>query len=78
MVSTATIKFSRQEVEILINTLELVLSTNLPIDKDFLKPYEVLKKDLHNIRKQLIEGEQRSNGRVTEEEFYGEKCENCE
>jgi len=78
MVSTATIKFSRQEVEILINTLELVLSTNLPIDKDFLKPYEVLKKDLHDIRKQLIEGEQRSNGRVTEEEFYGEKCENCE
>ena len=45
MTSSATIKFSRQEIEILINTLELVLTTNLPIDKNFLKPYEVIRKD---------------------------------
>ena len=77
-VSTATIKFSRQEIETLINTLDLVLSINLPIDEDFLKPYYSVKKDLSDIRKQLIEGEQESNGNVTKEDFYGNVCKNCE
>jgi hypothetical protein len=36
-VSTATIKFSRQEIETLLNALDLALSINLPIDEDFLK-----------------------------------------
>jgi len=78
MISTATIKFSKQEVEILINTLEFILSINLPINEEFLKPYEVLRKDLNIIKKQLIEGEQSSNGHMTEEQFFGETCENCE
>ena len=77
-VSTATIKFSRQEIEILINTLEFILSTNLPIDKDFLKPYEVIRKDLTIIKNQLISGEEKSNGKMTEKEFYGDRCETCE
>ena len=77
-VSTATIKFSRQELETLINTLDLVLSMNLPIDEEFLKPYHSVKKDLIHIRKQLIEGEQESNGHVTKNDFYGNGCKNCE
>ena len=77
-VSTATIKFSRQEIETLINTLDLVLSMDLPIDEDFLKPYYSVKKDLSDIRKQLIEGEQESNGHMTKEAFYGDVCKNCE
>ena len=78
MTSTATNKFSRQEIEILINTVELVLSTNLPVDKDFLKPYEVIRKDLTDIVNQLKEGEQKSNRQVTVDEFYGKTCKNCE
>ena len=77
-VSTATIKFSRQEIETLINTLDIVLSMDLPIDEDFLKPYHSVKKDLSHIRKQLIEGEQESNGHMTKQDFYGNVCENCE
>jgi len=41
-VSTATIKFSRQEIE------------------------------------QLIEGEQQTNGHLSQEDFYGNVCKNCE
>jgi len=78
MISTATIKFSRQEVEILLNTLEFILSTNLPVDEEFLKPYHSLKQDLKGIRKQLVEGEQAKNGQITEGEFYGQECEVCE
>jgi hypothetical protein len=50
----------------------------LPIDEDFLKPYHSVKKDLNHIRKQLIEGEQESNGHMTKEDFYGDVCQNCE
>ena len=39
MTSTATIKFSKEEVEILLNTLEFILSTNLTVDEEFLRPY---------------------------------------
>ena len=78
MTSTATIKFSKSEVEILLNTLEFILSTNLPVDEEFLRPYYSLKKDLKGIRKQLVEGEQARNGQITENEFYGQECEVCE
>ena len=77
-VSTATIKFSRQEIETLLNALDLALSINLPIDEEFLKPYHSVKKDLNDIRKQLIDGEQESNGHMTKEDFYGDVCQNCE
>ena len=56
--STVIIKLTRQEVEVMINTLNFILTTNLPIDEDFLKPYHRLKTDLKVIRKRLIEGEQ--------------------
>tara|TARA_Y100000361_G_C11142710_1_gene336085 strand:- start:1453 stop:1647 length:195 start_codon:yes stop_codon:yes gene_type:complete len=56
--STAIIKLTRQEIDTIINTLNFILTTNLPIDEDFLKPYHRLKTDLKVIRKRLIEGEQ--------------------
>jgi hypothetical protein len=78
MVSTATIKFSRHEVEILLNTLNFILSTNLPVDEEFLKPYYALKSDLNKIRTQLLDGEQKTNGHVTADEFYGDACQECD
>ena len=59
--STALIKLTRQEIEILLNSLEKILNTDLPIDEDFLKPYYNLKMDLQKIRKDLIDGEQQIN-----------------
>ena len=50
----------------------------MPIDEEFLKPYHSVKKDLNDIRKQLIDGEQESNGHMTKEDFYGDVCQNCE
>ena len=56
--STVIIKLTRQEIEVIINTLNFILTTNLPIDADFLKPYHNLKTDLIRIRRDLIDGEQ--------------------
>tara|TARA_Y100001951_G_scaffold34917_1_gene27503 strand:+ start:833 stop:1081 length:249 start_codon:yes stop_codon:yes gene_type:complete len=80
-VSTATIKFSKQEIEQLIKSI--VLRLNISQDnffgKDEERPsYQRLKKDLIKIKKQLVEGEQESNGHVTKQDFYGNVCENCE
>ena len=79
MVSTATIKFSRQEIEQLIKSIVLRLksSASLGLDEEE-ESYNRLKKDLKNIRQQLTNGEQESNGHITKEEFYGDICENCE
>tara|TARA_X000001382_G_scaffold31931_1_gene20806 strand:+ start:426 stop:623 length:198 start_codon:yes stop_codon:yes gene_type:complete len=59
--STATVKFTREEIEVILNSLKLILNTDLPIDEDFLKPYYVLKLDLEEIRKSLVDGEQQVN-----------------
>ncbi|MBT7896557.1 MAG: hypothetical protein HN564_06125 [Flavobacteriales bacterium] len=79
MVSTATIKFSRQEIEQLIKSivLRLKVGTTFGIDKEE-ESYNRLKKDLTKIKEQLTKGEQEVNGHVTKEEFYGDVCENCE
>ena len=81
MVSTATIKFSRQEVEQLIKAIVLRIKigeSNL-FGKDSEKlSYETLKKDLVGIKQQLNEGEHQSNGHITQKDFYGESCESCE
>ena len=81
MVSTVTIKFSRQEIEQLIKAIVLRLKigeSNL-FGEDNEKPsYETLKEDLIRIKQQLTEGEQQTNGQVTQEEFYGSACESCE
>ena len=59
--STAIVKLTRQEIETIINTLNFILTTNLPIDEEFLKPYHKLKTDLKLIRKKMIDGEQQVN-----------------
>jgi|TARA_R110000823_G_scaffold309863_1_gene434380 hypothetical protein len=79
MVSTATIKFSRQELEQLIKSivLRLKVGTVLGMENEE-ESYNKLKKDLVEIKQQLTSGEQESNGHITKEEFYGDVCENCE
>ena len=81
MVPTAIIKFSKQEIEQLIKAIVLRIKigeSNL-FGKDNEKlSYETLKKDLVGIKQQLNEGEHHPNGHVTQKDFYGESCENCE
>ena len=79
MISTATIKFSKQEIEQLIKSivLRLKVGSTLGLDEEE-ESYNRLKKDLKNIRQQLTNGEHESNGHITKEEFYGDACENCE
>lgn len=81
MVSTVTIKFSRQEIEQLIKAIVLRLKigeSNLFGEDNEKSSYETLKEDLIRIKQQLTEGEQQTNGQVTQEEFYGSACESCE
>jgi len=56
-IGTATIKFTDSEIELLINSLEMSISTIVPcVDSgEWKKPYEVLKKDLVDINRQLKE-----------------------
>tara|TARA_R100001244_G_C5118976_1_gene123036 strand:- start:378 stop:584 length:207 start_codon:yes stop_codon:yes gene_type:complete len=57
-VTTATIKFTKEEVNLLINNIDFMLSLNIPIEEEWLKPYHKLKEDLLKISKEIIEGEQ--------------------
>ena len=77
--STATIKFSRQEIEQLIKSivLRLKVGDSLGIDEEK-ESYNTLKKDLIEIKQQLTNGEQKTNNQITKEEFYGDVCETCE
>ena len=80
-VSTATIKFSRQEIEQLIKSIVLRLKVgeiNLFGEDNEKSSYETLKKELVGIKQQLIEGEQQTNGHLSQEDFYGNICKNCE
>ena len=54
LIGTATIKFSESEIQLLINSLHMSISTVVPcVDNGEWKvPYEVLRKDLKKIRKQ--------------------------
>ena len=74
MISTATIKFSRQEIEQLIKSIVLRLKigeSNL-FGKDNEKlSYETLKKDLVGIKQRLTEGEQQTSNQITQKDFYG-------
>jgi len=79
MVSTATIKFSRHEVEQLIKSIVLRLKVGDALGTDEEKEsYNTLKRDLVKIKQQLTNGEQERNGHITKEEFYGDVCETCE
>jgi|TARA_Y100000034_G_C6892747_1_gene411026 hypothetical protein len=56
-IGTATIKFTDSEIGLLINSLEMSISTIVPcVDNgEWKKPYEILKKDLVDINRQLKE-----------------------
>ena len=54
---TALIKFSKNEIELLINSLHMSISTVVPCveNGEWKKPYETIQKDLIDIKLQLIE-----------------------
>ena len=55
-VATVTIKYTEAEVELLINSLEMTISTRVPcVDSGQWKtPYESLQKDLRDVKEKLI------------------------
>jgi len=77
-IGTATIKFSDSEIGLLINSLEMSISTIVPcVDSgEWKKPYEVLKKDLVDISKQLREKEREIPYEA--KRINPTSCENCQ
>jgi len=79
----ANIKFSQQEVELMINALQNQIRFEVPyIDTtDWRKPYEALIKDLKNIKKQM---RKRVDDAMINREYnststiQGSVCEVCE
>ena len=80
---TALIKFSKNEIELLINSLHMSISTVVPCveNGEWKKPYETIQKDLINIRLQLIEKEREAKVDVKKEKTgfnNPEECYDCE
>ena len=77
-IGTAVIKFSESEIGLLINSLEMSISTVVPcVDSgEWKKPYEVLKKDLVDINKQLREKKRELP--YEKQRNNPSSCENCE
>jgi hypothetical protein len=80
---TALIKFSKNEIELLINSLHMSISTVVPCveNGEWKKPYETIQKDLINIKLQLIEKEREVKIDVKKEETgvnNPAECLNCE
>tara|TARA_R110000823_G_scaffold223455_2_gene351573 strand:- start:1739 stop:1999 length:261 start_codon:yes stop_codon:yes gene_type:complete len=79
----ANIKFSQQEVELMINSLENLIKFEVPFQdtSDWRKPYENLLKELRGIKSQMINKveeaminrEHESTSVIT-----GDVCEVCE
>ena len=70
MQATALIKFTRSEVQLLINSLHMSISTVVPCveNGEWKKPYEKIQKDLKSITEQFIEKEREININVKKEE----------
>lgn len=70
--STVQIKYSTAELEILINSLIMTCSTQVPTEDNGLwkKPYEALLKDLKKIQKDIREKES-AYEKQQEREQYG-------
>ena len=68
--ATELIKFTRSEVQLLINSLHMSISTVVPCveNGEWKKPYEKIQKDLQNITEQFIEKEREININVKKEE----------
>ena len=67
---TALIKFTKSEIQLLINSLHMSISTIVPcVDSSEWKiPYKQLKKDLKKVRDQLTEKEREARIDVKTEE----------
>jgi len=84
IIATQNIKFTNKEIELLINSLQYLLSVNLPIDEDFLHPYARLKDDLSkiqdNINEKIREAQSDKKEIKTEEALRQgtPSCETCE
>ena len=53
--TTINIKYTLSELDKLINALEFLTTLNLPIDKNYIKPYSLLKDNLLKIQKEANE-----------------------
>ena len=81
---TVKIKFSRSEVQLLLNSLHMSISTVVPCMENgqWKKPYEKLKSDLEKVSNQIIEKEREININVKQGEKSGAnnpaECYSCE
>ena len=81
---TVKIKFSRSEVQLLLNSLHMSISTVVPCMENgqWKKPYEKLREDLEKVSNQLIEKEREININVKQGEKSGAnnpaECYSCE
>ena len=76
----ANIKFSQQEVELMINALENLIKIEIPFrdSADWRKPYEMLLKDLKKIKLDMnnkIEEAMLNREHEETSTIYGEVCE---
>ena len=84
MEGTVKIKFSRSEVQLLLNSLHMSISTVVPCMENgqWKKPYEKLKSDLEKVSNQIIEKEREININVKQGEKSGAnnpaECNSCE
>lgn len=52
-IGTVTVKMTDTELELAISSLEFYTTLNIPVENDYLIPYEELKQDLIRIQKKL-------------------------
>jgi len=79
----ANIKFSQQEVELMINALQNLIRFEIPYQDtiDWRKPYEKLIKDLKYIKSQMlnkVEEAMVNREHQSTSVIQGEVCEECE
>ena len=79
----ANIKFSQQEVELMINALQNQIRFEIPYQDtvDWRKPYENLIKDLKHIKQQMlnkVEEAMVNRENQSTSVIQGEVCEECE
>lgn len=78
----ANIKFSQQEVQLMIDALENLIKLEIPlVINDWRKPYEMLTKDLKKIKLDMnnkIEEAMLNREHQETSTIYGEVCEVCE
>ena len=76
---TVTIKLSKAEVELIVNSLSYLTSINLPIESDFLKPYVWLLDDLKKINTYVQDGiRNKENETVKEGHDVQIECKECD